>query len=91
MNENPTTTAAAETAHTTGSGKNVFTYRETAPRQIEREAFYLLDTIRETAEKMRDYPQDASREDLLIEIGGWAEKILTLSGIALDGLFQLTT
>lgn len=89
MNETPTTNAAEKKPAENYRDKRIMTCGETTPRKAAQAAYYLLDSIRDTAEQMKATPEEAEANDLQIDIAGWAEKILTLAELAQNEVFPL--
>lgn len=92
MNETTATTAAPKAE----DSKRILAYRETTPEKAAQAAYYLLDAIRDTAESMEktvdtqpSNPAEIDASDLLVDLAGWAAKIITLSELAQSEVFQL--
>lgn len=68
--------------------ENIEIKREVPVNVVGREVYYLLDAIRDVAIQMQDPDLDARAEDLLTDIGGWADKLRTISELAQAELMQ---
>lgn len=63
--------------------------REVTRKKLATELYHITDAITDTAEAMANTPQDADAAALLVDIAGWADKLVTLAEMARDNAYQL--